>query len=63
MNFNAKKSCSVVLKKYNAGERFKLKITGKPILTVEIKPIECIGKFFNKRLKDTTNVNNIGEQL
>ena len=61
MKFSAKMSRSVVIGKGNPSERFIFKIA--PIPTVKDPPIKCLDQFFERSLKDTTNVKNIGEQL
>ena len=48
-------SRSVVLKNCNPSKRLKFRITGEAI--------PSLGKLFDKTLKDTTNVKNIGDQM
>ena len=61
MKFKAKKSRSVGLKDGKPSERFKFRISCGAIPNVKDQPRKCLGKLFDKSLKDTTNVKSIGD--
>ena len=63
MKFNAAKSRSLVLQKGKPTSRFRFKIDGEVIPSLNEKPIKCLGKTFDDTLKDVNNTKIIKQQL
>ena len=55
MQFNAKKSRSIVLRRGRIDNTCRFQIGGEPIPTVSEKPIKYLGKRFDETLKDQEN--------
>ena len=56
MSFKPKKSRSLSIVKGKLSNRFRFKVQGEPIPTIQESPIKCLGKWFDASLKDTRNI-------
>ena len=63
MEFNAKKSRSLVIKKGKLVNRLRFRVDGELIPSLSEKPIKCLGKTFDDTLKDVNNIKSMCEQL
>ncbi|XP_052224708.1 uncharacterized protein LOC127840340 [Dreissena polymorpha] len=63
MKFKAAKSRSLVIKKGQTTERFKLYVQNEEIPSIVTSPIKCLGKWFDASLQDRDNVKNLKQQV
>ena len=63
MQFKAKKSRCLVIRKGKVTNRFALHVQGVAIPSLMECPIKCLGKWFDSTLKDKGNVQSIKDQL
>ena len=63
MKFKPDKSRSLIIRKGQQTERFKLSIQGENIPTIKDNPVKCLGKWFDDNLNDKANVQRIQTQL
>ena len=61
MKFKAVKSRSLVNKKEQTTERFKLYVQNEEIPSILANPIKCLGKLFNASLHDGDNVRKLSD--
>ena len=63
MKFKAIKSRSLVIKKGQTTERFKLYVQNEEIPSIVANPIKCLGKWFDVSLHDRDNVRKLERQV
>ena len=63
MKFKAVKSRSLIIKKGQTTERFKLYVQNEEIPSIVAYPIKCLGKWFDASLHDRDNVRNLERQV
>ena len=63
MKFKAAKSRSLVIKKGQTTERFKLYVQNEEIPSIVANPIKCLGKWFDASLHDRDNVRKLERQV
>ena len=61
--FKAVKSRSLVIKKGQTTERFKLYVQNEEIPSIVANPIKCLGKWFDASLHDRYNVRKLERQV
>ncbi|XP_052280752.1 uncharacterized protein LOC127878274 [Dreissena polymorpha] len=63
MKFKASKSRSLVIKKGQTTQRYKLYVQNEKIPSIVTSPIKCLGKWFDASLQDRDNVKNLKQQV
>ena len=63
MKFKVVKSRSLVIKKGQTTERFKLYVWKEKILSIMASPIKCLGNWFDASLHDRDNVRKLERQV
>ncbi|KAH3808384.1 hypothetical protein DPMN_136737 [Dreissena polymorpha] len=63
MKFEATQSRSLVIKKGQATERFKLYVQKEEIPSIVTSPIKCMGKRFDASIQDRDNIKKLEQQV